>query len=128
MLIKRKLFSVMDEEGNLGYYLYNESTGEEKLFSIVDEEERMYASVRHTKKAVTSVIDSMLKNAKAGKFGVDAGAARQLGKLSKKPSMIYMNSKAADKISKAVANRIPNVSKSDKAVIAKEIISNIKLR
>ena len=42
-MIKNKLYSVMDEEGNLGYYLYNESTGEEKLFSIVEEEERMYA-------------------------------------------------------------------------------------
>ena len=33
MIVKRKLYSVMDEEGNLGYYLYNESTGEEKLFA-----------------------------------------------------------------------------------------------
>ena len=30
-MIKNKLYSVMDEEGNLGYYLYNESTGEEKI-------------------------------------------------------------------------------------------------
>lgn len=36
MLIKRKFFSILDEEGNLGYYLYDESTGEEKLFSSVD--------------------------------------------------------------------------------------------
>ena len=34
MIVKRKLYSVMDEEGNLGYYLYNESTGEEKMFSL----------------------------------------------------------------------------------------------
>lgn len=33
MLIKKKLFSVLDEEGNLGYYLYDEYTGEEKMFS-----------------------------------------------------------------------------------------------
>ena len=33
MIVKRKLYSVMDEEGNQGYYLYNEATGEEKLFS-----------------------------------------------------------------------------------------------
>ncbi len=38
MIVKRKLFSVMDEEGNQGYYLYNEATGEEKLFSVVEEE------------------------------------------------------------------------------------------
>ena len=49
-MIKNKLYSVMDEEGNMGYYLYNESTGEEKLFSVV-EEERLYANVRHLKKA-----------------------------------------------------------------------------
>ena len=41
-MIKNKLYSVMDEEGNLGYYLYNESTGEEKTFSVV-EEEKMFA-------------------------------------------------------------------------------------
>ena len=44
-MIKNKLYSVMDEEGNLGYYLYNESTGEEKLYSVVDEEERLYANL-----------------------------------------------------------------------------------
>ena len=43
MIVKRKLYSVMDEEGNMGYYLYNASTGEEKLFSVVEEEERLYA-------------------------------------------------------------------------------------
>jgi hypothetical protein len=37
----------MDEEGNLGYYLYNESTGEEKLFSVVEEEERLYFLGEH---------------------------------------------------------------------------------
>ena len=42
-MIKNKLYSVMDEEGNLGYYLYNESTGEEKLFSVVEEEQREFA-------------------------------------------------------------------------------------
>ena len=36
MLIKRKLYSVMDEEGNLGYYLYDENNGDEKLFSKTD--------------------------------------------------------------------------------------------
>ena len=43
MLVKRKLYSVMDEEGNLGYYLYDETTGEEKMFSVV-EEERLYGA------------------------------------------------------------------------------------
>ena len=38
MKVKRKLYSVVDEDGNLGYYLYDESNGEEKLFSVVEEE------------------------------------------------------------------------------------------
>ena len=46
MIVKRKLYSVIDEEGNLGYYLYNESTGEEKLFSVV-EDERLYFLGEH---------------------------------------------------------------------------------
>ena len=50
----------MDEEGNLGYYLYNESTGEEKLFSVV-EEEKMYASVRYGKKAVKTLLEKSAK-------------------------------------------------------------------
>lgn len=39
MIIKRKLFSFIDEDGNLVYYLYSER--EEKLFSVV-EEEKLY--------------------------------------------------------------------------------------
>lgn len=38
MIVKRKVFSVIDKEGNLGYYLYDEATGEEKLFSEKKEE------------------------------------------------------------------------------------------
>ena len=34
MLVKKKLYSVMDEEGNLGYYLYDESNGEERMFAL----------------------------------------------------------------------------------------------
>ena len=40
MIVKRKLYSVMDEEGNQGYYLYNEAAGEERLFAKNDEEEK----------------------------------------------------------------------------------------
>ena len=46
MLVKRKLYSVMDEEGNLGYYLYDENSGEEKLFSVV-EDEKLYFLGEH---------------------------------------------------------------------------------
>ena len=35
MLVKRKLYSVMDEEGNQEYYLYDENNGEEKMFATV---------------------------------------------------------------------------------------------
>ena len=49
----------MDEEGNLGYYLYDEATGEEKLFSVVEEEERMYArGVGQAVKAATQMAQS----------------------------------------------------------------------
>ena len=58
MIVKRKLYSVMDEEGNLGYCLYNESTGEEKLFSVV-EEEKMYA---RGKGAAVYYAEQMMKN------------------------------------------------------------------
>ena len=34
MIVKRKLYSVMNEEGNQEYYLYDEDTGEEKMFSL----------------------------------------------------------------------------------------------
>ena len=58
MIIKRKLFSFIDEDGNLGYYLYNESTGEEKLFSVV-EEEREFA--RGTKEAGKKAAEFLAK-------------------------------------------------------------------
>ena len=48
----------MDEEGNLGYYLYDEATGEEKLFSVV-EDERMYA--RGTKEAGKKAAEFLAK-------------------------------------------------------------------
>ena len=59
MIVKRKLYSVMDEEGNQGYYLYNEATGEEKLFSVVEEEQREFA--RGTGAAVYYA-EQMMKN------------------------------------------------------------------
>lgn len=40
MLIKKKFFSILDEEGNLGYYLYDEATGEEKLFADKEGEKK----------------------------------------------------------------------------------------
>lgn len=82
MIIKRKLFSFIDEDGNLVYYLYNESTGEEKLFSVV-EEEKLYFNLgtrlkrvgqkyigRARKSIATRLENSATENfAKAGKHG-----------------------------------------------------------
>ena len=69
MIVKRKLYSVIDEEGNMGYYLYDESTGEEKLFSIV-EEERLYFLGEHrgkfgkggTASGAVFTVEDMLKS------------------------------------------------------------------
>ena len=58
MIVKRKLYSVIDEEGNLGYYLYDENNGEEKLFSVV-EDEKLFA--RGTGAAVYYA-EQMMKN------------------------------------------------------------------
>ena len=73
MIVKRKLFSFIDEDGNLGYYLFNERTGEEKLFSVV-EEEREFArgkNVRNLGKGNKKL------NKKLGrKELIDAGAGK----------------------------------------------------
>lgn len=50
MIVKRKLFSFIDKDGNQGYYLYNKNTGEEKLFSVI-EEERVFGEVKRANKA-----------------------------------------------------------------------------
>lgn len=40
------MFSLIDEDGNLGYYVYDVCTGEEKLFAdiLADEDERLFAA------------------------------------------------------------------------------------
>ena len=58
MIIKRKLFSFIDEDGNQGYYLYNEATGEEKLFSVVEEEREFARGVGQAVKAATQFAQS----------------------------------------------------------------------
>ena len=68
MLIKRKLFSIMDEEGNLGYYLYNESTGEEKLFATFSP--NMVSALKPNKAAYTNF----------WKSAMDGGAKKQLAR------------------------------------------------
>ena len=83
MIIKRKLYSVIDEEGNLGYYLYNESTGEKKLFSVV-EEERDFSSVRRSKKALKVAADIIRREGGLNKRGVQESVNNSLKNLAKR--------------------------------------------
>lgn len=73
----------MDEEGNLGYYLYNEATGEEKLFSVV-EEEREFSSVRRSKKALKVAADIIRREGGLNKIGVQENVNSSLKKLAKR--------------------------------------------
>ena len=100
MLVKRKLYSVIDKEGNLGYCLYNESTGEEKLFSVVEEEERMYA------RGVGNAVTEAVKRASTKGNKVANKAAKRIDKvrekrlknfLSKNKELIGLDSPAVPK-------------------------------
>lgn len=86
MIVKRKLFSFIDEDGNLGYCLYNESTGKGKLFSVV-EDEKMYArGVGQAVKAATQMVQSKGQGManKAAKNLAEAGGKRgMLGTYNK---------------------------------------------
>jgi uncharacterized protein YcfJ len=81
MIVKRKLYSVMDEEGNLGYYLYNESTGEEKLFTkrdlidedFLEEQEERKKNDRRSAKILVPIAGGML-GATLGVAGGGKGA------------------------------------------------------
>ena len=74
MIVKRKLFSFIDEDGNQGYYLYNESTGEEKLFSVVEEEREFARGVGQAVKAATQFMQTKGQGAinKAAKKAMEA--------------------------------------------------------
>lgn len=75
MIVKRKLYSVMDEEGNLGYYFYNESTGEEKLFSVEDEKDSPKKSKIRTAGKIAAL------GGTAGSLGIAIPTAYKLNKL-----------------------------------------------
>ena len=76
MLVKRKLFSVIDEEGNLGYYLYDESNREEKLFSVEDDEKD---SSKKSKIRTAGKIAAL--GGTAGSLGIAIPTAYKLNKL-----------------------------------------------
>lgn len=86
MIVKRKLYSVMDEEGNQGYYLYNESTGEEKLFSVEDDEKD---SSKKSKIRTAGKIAAL--SGTAGSLGIAIPTAYKLNKLQ---------NEVADKVAK----------------------------
>lgn len=76
----------MDEEGNLGYYLYNEATGEEKLFSVVDEE-RLFArseKERAEEEAWDNKVEGAYKKVGLAGAGVAATGATIAGLNAKK--------------------------------------------
>jgi hypothetical protein len=104
MIVKRKLYSVVDEEGNLGYYLYNEATGEEKLFSVV-EEEREFASVRALKKATKTVLD------KASKGKLTTTDVARMGRLKGKNSIRAIDNPNYKKAAIGGYNKANQISK-----------------
>ncbi len=105
MIVKRKLFSFIDEDGNLGYYLYNESTGEEKLFSVVEEEEREFASVRHLKKAANKLFEKGIKGE------VTAKDIMRINKLKGKNSLKALENPNYEKVAKGNYNNINKLTK-----------------
>ena len=94
----------MDEEGNLGYYLYNEATGEEKLFSVV-EEEREFASVKALKKATNTV----LRKAAEGKLTTTDVA--RMGRLKGKNSLRAIDNPHYKKVAIGGYNKANQLSK-----------------
>ena len=85
MIVKRKLYSVIDEEGNLGYYLYNEATGEERMFSVV-EDERLYA------RGVGMAVQNATRMAQSKGFGAANKAANKIDLIKKSGTTKFINS------------------------------------
>ncbi len=98
MIVKRKLFSFIDEDGNLGYCLYNEATGEEKLFSVV-EDERMYANARKLKKALSTLV----RNGEIGKYSTKD--FERLRKIKGVYSKNILNNPTGEKVIKSTLNK-----------------------
>ena len=84
----------MDEEGNMGYYLYNEATGEEKLFSVV-EEEREFARGAVEPRAFKNFI----KNDNTAKLLKDYNNMKTSLANAKKDLVNTYKTKYADKVS-----------------------------
>ena len=106
MIVKRKLFSFLDEEGNQGYYLYNESTGEEKLFSVV-EEEREFANTRLLKKGAKTFLD------KSSKGKLTTKDLMRISKLKGKNSLKALENPNYEKIAKGTYNKFNKLSKGE---------------
>ena len=94
----------MDEEGNLGYYLYDESTGKEKMFSVV-EEEREFASVRYAKKAANMLLEKSAK----GKLTIKD--LMHANKLKGKNSLKVLENPNYEKVAKGSYNKLNKLTK-----------------
>ena len=106
MIVKRKLFSFIDEDGNQGYYLYNESTGEEKLFSVV-EEEREFANTRHLKKAANTFLE------KSAKGKLSTKDVMRMSKLKGSRSLKALENPNYDKVAKSIHNKFNKLTKGE---------------
>ena len=106
MIVKRKLFSFIDEDGNQGYYLYNESTGEEKLFSVV-EEEREFANTRLLKKGAKTFLGKSVEG------NLTTKDVMRIGKLKGVRSLKALENPNYDKVVKGVYNKANKLSKGE---------------
>ena len=100
MLIKRKLYSVMDKEGNLGYY--HESNGEEKLFSAV-EDERLFGKVKKDNKAAKKATILKKDGGTVSKEEIDAMRNRIEGskfmqRIRRKKGPVFSESEIRDMV------------------------------
>lgn len=94
----------MDEEGNLGYYLYDESTGEEKLFSVV-EDEKLYANTRKLKHAMKAILD------RAQKGKLTTKDLERYGHLKGKNSIKAVTNPNYEKVAKGGYNKINKITR-----------------
>ncbi len=92
MIIKRKLFSFIDENGNLGYHLYNESTGEEKLFSSRNFIQKLALKGKYgVRKVRKSAADKLHESAKESKIKLHI-AGKKLRRAEKAESELFNSS------------------------------------
>lgn len=104
MYIRRKVFSILaDEVGNERLFSVNETLIEGYEYDGI-EEEREFASVRHAKKAMTTVLEKGSK----GKYTIKD--AIRASKLKGKHSLKTVENPHYDKVIKATMNKSSKLS------------------